>query len=250
METVTLPLQALFDPVDAVPRAIQGRAQVVLSTGADGVCRPRFSGAVIAHPTSMRGTGGDFDKPMHERRIAETAANAKSPKPLKRPSGSRWWAPLPQWVDGSFRSRHCIGRGGAAHCRLAAGPQDHVCLPVFSVMSLSLLPAAVFHTIQAVVAFKRTALAAKHVPDLLVTSVAQLVTEAGPHAKLVFAAIDLFNIWAALLLGLGFSAATGLSKPKGVIFGLVIYVLFAALFYVGLPALAAGAHHGPPGGQP
>ena len=53
----------------------------------------------------------------------------------------------------------------------------------------------------------------------------------------MYTAIDLINIWASLVMGLGFAAASKWSPWKGALFGLFLYVLFAAAFFVGVPGM-------------
>jgi hypothetical protein len=62
----------------------------------------------------------------------------------------------------------------------------------------------------------------------------------------VVQSLDFFNLWGALVLGLGFAAAVGMKQWKGAIFGVFLYVLYAGVFLIGLPALMAGAGPGGP----
>jgi hypothetical protein len=73
---------------------------------------------------------------------------------------------------------------------------------------------------------------------LVPSSLAVFFEMASPGLTRVYKAIDLINIWASLLMGLGFAAASKWSPWKGALFGLFLYVLFAAAFFVGLPGLA------------
>jgi hypothetical protein len=61
-------------------------------------------------------------------------------------------------------------------------------------------------------------------------------------------AVDFFNLWAALLMGLGFASATQLKPSRGLALGLFLYLLFACVAFVGLPAMMAGGPGGPGGG--
>ena len=55
----------------------------------------------------------------------------------------------------------------------------------------------------------------------------------------VLRGVDFFNLWSAGLLGLGFSAATGMSRGRALVFGFVLYVLFAGVVFVGVPGMMA-----------
>jgi len=57
----------------------------------------------------------------------------------------------------------------------------------------------------------------------------------------VLGAADLVNLWSALVLGLGFASASRWSPGRGALFGVLLYVLFAGAFLIGLPGLMAGA---------
>jgi len=61
-----------------------------------------------------------------------------------------------------------------------------------------------------------------------------------PVAARAASSLDFFALWSAALLGLGFSAASGLSRPRGLLVGLALYALYAGVFLVGLPGMGGG----------
>jgi hypothetical protein len=62
-----------------------------------------------------------------------------------------------------------------------------------------------------------------------------------PGAMRVASMVDFFGLWSAALLGLGFSAATGLSRRRGLVVGLVLYALYAGVFVIGIPGIRGGS---------
>ena len=68
-------------------------------------------------------------------------------------------------------------------------------------------------------------------------------------AHLGEAGLDLFQLLAALLIGVGFAAATGMRRRAGLWVGLALFLAFVGVFGLGLPGMMAGGGQGPgPGG--
>lgn len=109
----------------------------------------------------------------------------------------------------------------------------------FTVAALTLLPMAVLHSIELAVALKQVALTPSMIEQLVPTSLAA-VLEGSPKEMRVYKSVDLFNLWSALVMGLGFAAASKWQLWKGATFGLFLYVLFACVFLIGLPGLSGG----------
>lgn len=105
--------------------------------------------------------------------------------------------------------------------------------------SLAMLPVAVFYLLSAVVAFRQDVIAPNQAGKLMVTSLAPFF-EGPPGRGRILGAIDFFNLWSAGLLGLGIAAATKVKPWRGVLDGLILYVLFAAAVMVGLPGMMGG----------
>jgi hypothetical protein len=113
--------------------------------------------------------------------------------------------------------------------------------------AVALLPVAVFHVVEFFAALRQDSLSPKMAEALVPTSVAQLKGGGPPRVQRVLATLDIVNLWSALLLGLGFAAATKWKPWRGALLGVVLYALFAGAFLIGLPGMMA---NGPGGGPP
>ncbi len=111
----------------------------------------------------------------------------------------------------------------------------------FSVAVLSLLPLALFHLIFGVSALRQQALTDLDAKSLVPSSLAAVVPKLSPVWGRVASAIDFFNLWSALLLGLGFSAASGMRRDRALLLSLGLYVMYVGAFVVGLPGWMGGA---------
>mgnify|MGYP002648312532 CR=1 FL=1 len=109
---------------------------------------------------------------------------------------------------------------------------------LWSAAALAMLPIALYHLIFTVCALAQPALTLEQVPDLVPASLAVL-QGLPPKLQPVLRGVDFFNLWSVGLLGLGFSAATGMPRGRAVVLWVVLYVLFIGVFFVGLPGLAA-----------
>ena len=99
---------------------------------------------------------------------------------------------------------------------------------LFTVAALTMLPVAVFHGIEVLAALRARGdhPAGGRDPGALVAG--RVGEQASPGLKRGSTRrIDFINVWAALLMGLGFAAASKWSPWKGALFGLFLYVLFA-----------------------
>jgi hypothetical protein len=119
---------------------------------------------------------------------------------------------------------------------------------LMSVAALAMLPIALYHLIFTVCALAQYSLSQERVPELVPASLAVL-QGLSPKVKKVLAAVDFFNLWSVGLMGLGFSAATGMRKSRALLLCLVLYVLYVGVFSIGLPVLMAGQPGGPRGGR-
>jgi hypothetical protein len=231
MEALTLPLRALLDPVGAIPRAVETRRWLIplllvaiLTAAAGAVIALRLDAARLVIPKMAM--SGELMK-ASEREVNEAIEQAQRVALVGGIARGLMLMPLlvlllsvvlkiAAWLIG----------------RTALFPD------LFTVAALTMLPVAVFHGIEVLAALKLEVITPRVAETLVPSSVNALVGMASPALKRVYGAIDVINIWAALLMGLGFAAASKWSPWKGALFGLFLYVLFASAFLVGLPGLA------------
>lgn len=117
----------------------------------------------------------------------------------------------------------------------------------FTIAAVGALPIAVCHLVYATALWQQDFVTARSAEALVPASLAYLKPMPGA-ARRALAAVDFFNLWSALLVGLGLGKAMGLRAWKGALLGLFLYALFAAAFLVGLPGLVESAGGGGPGG--
>lgn len=111
---------------------------------------------------------------------------------------------------------------------------------LLSAAALALLPIALYHLIFTVCAAAQHSLTAARAEHLVPSHLGAVLQGLSPKMAKVAAAVDFFNLWSAGLLGLGFSAATGMSRGRAVLLALVMYVMFAGVTMIGLPAMGGG----------
>jgi hypothetical protein len=109
---------------------------------------------------------------------------------------------------------------------------------LLSAAALAMLPIALYHLVFTLCAFAQPSLSEARVQDLVPSSLAVL-EGLSPKLERVMRAVDFFNLWSVVLLGLGFSAATGMSRTRSVVLGCVLYMMFIGVVFVGLPGIAA-----------
>ena len=109
-----------------------------------------------------------------------------------------------------------------------------------SVAAVALLPLSVYHLVYAAVAASQIAIIDRQLNGLVPSSLASLAQQAGPGLSRVLGAVDFFNLWSAVLLGLGFAAASGMPRPRAIALGLWLYLLYAGIFQVGIPGMMGG----------
>lgn len=235
MEALTLPLRALLDPVGAIPKAVEARRWfvplllvAVLTAAAGAVIALRLDAARLVIPKMQM--SGELMK-ASEREVNEAIEQAQRVALVGGIAKGLLLMPLLVLLL-------------SVALKIAAWLLGRKALfaDLFTVAALTMLPVAVFHGIEVLAALKLDVITPRVAETLVPSSVAALVEMAPPVLKRVYGAIDLINIWASLLMGLGFAAASKWSPWKGALFGLFLYVLFASAFMVGLPGLS------PPGG--
>ncbi len=233
MQALTLPFKSLVDPVDAVPRAVQGRRWVVpllLLMASSSVAGAIVAQRVDVQPRVVAGLreSGELEK-KSEREISEAVEQAQRLALVTGVAGGLLAVPLVTLL-GALALRFWAWLFGL---KTSFGA-------LFSAMATAQLPFVVLRVLTAVVAFKQQVIVEKRVSSLLMTSLSQWLSVEGVHAKRLLTAVDFFNLWSVGLLGLGLSAAASLTKTKGLAMAVFLYLLFAALMFVALPGLNVG----------
>ncbi len=230
MEALTLPLRALLDPVGAIPRAVESRRWFVpllllcaLTASAGAAIALRLDTARLVIPKLQM--SGELMK-ASEREVNEAIEQAQRVALVGGIAKGLLLMPLLVLLL-------------AVTLKVASWLIGRKALfaDLFTVAALTMLPVAVFHGIELVSALRLELITPRVAETLVPTSLAAVMGMVSPALKRVYGAIDFINVWASLVMGVGFAAASKWSPWKGALFGLFLYVLFAAAFYVGLPGL-------------
>ncbi len=222
---------ALVDPVDGVSRAVEGQRWVLplvflsLSTSLSGAAfalRWDGSPAVVRELASTGELGRISERELAEKvqvkeRVRLVTGVAKGV--FLMPLGVLLVAVVLKFCGWLFGTKAPF-----AKC--------------FTAASVAMLPIAVFHLVFAAAAIRQVGVTDKQMLTLVPSSLAAVMPEVPPKMSRLLSAVDFFNLWAAALLGLGFSAASGMRAHRALILGLILYLAYAGVFLVGLPALA------------
>lgn len=120
---------------------------------------------------------------------------------------------------------------------------------LFSASAVGMLPVALERGLWGLVALLQLGVTEERARHLLPASLGAWVHVQGPKLARLLDSLDLFHLLAALVIGLGFAAATGMRRRAGLFVGLVLFAAFVGVFGVGLPGLMAGGPGpGGPGG--
>jgi hypothetical protein len=122
---------------------------------------------------------------------------------------------------------------------------------LFTASAVGMLPVAVERGLWGLVALFQLGITEERARHILPASVGAWVHAGGPKLARLLDSLDLFQLLAALLIGLGFAAASGLRRRSGLLVGAALFLVYLGVVGVGLPGLMAGAGggHGPgPGG--
>ncbi|MFP2925932.1 YIP1 family protein [Pyxidicoccus sp. 3LG] len=111
---------------------------------------------------------------------------------------------------------------------------------LMSVAALAMLPIALYHLIFTICAAAQHSLTATRAAQLVPSNLGVILTGLSPKMMGVASAVDFFNLWSAGLMGLGFSAATGMSRGRAVILAVVLYAMYAGVVMIGMPAMGGG----------
>jgi len=109
-----------------------------------------------------------------------------------------------------------------------------------SVAVLSLMPLALYNFIFALAAFRQSGLSESAREELVPANLSFFIHDAGPKVSKLLVAVDFFNLWGVVLLGLGFAAASGMRRSRALILAFVLYAMFIGVFRIGLPAMGGG----------
>jgi hypothetical protein len=230
MEALTLPLRALLDPVGAIPRAVESRRWFVpllllcaLTASAGAAIALRLDTARLVIPKLQM--SGELMK-ASEREVNEAIEQAQRVALVGGIAKGLLLMPLLVLLL-------------AVTLKVASWLIGRKALfaDLFTVAALTMLPVAVFHGIELISALRLELITPRVAETLVPTSLAAVMGMVSPALKRVYGAIDFINVWASLVMGVGFAAASKWSPWKGALFGLFLYVLFAAAFFVGLPGL-------------
>ncbi|WP_343073615.1 YIP1 family protein [Pyxidicoccus fallax] len=108
---------------------------------------------------------------------------------------------------------------------------------LLSAAALAMLPIALYHLIFTLCAAAQHTLTEARAEQLVPSHLGAVLTGLSPKMARLASTVDFFNLWSACLLGLGFSAATGMRRSRAVALALVLYVMYAGVTMVGLPAV-------------
>ncbi len=111
---------------------------------------------------------------------------------------------------------------------------------LMSAAAVALLPIALYHAIFTLCAAAQHTLTAAGAPRLVPSNLGVVLEGLSPKMMRVASAVDFFNLWSTVLLGLGFSAATGMPRGRAVVLALVMYAMFAGVVMIGLPSMGGG----------
>lgn len=256
------PLAVLLDPVGAVPAAVESRAwlvplvlAMVLSAAASAAIATRLDTARLVLPRLE--ASGELSK-ASEREIGEQVEQAQRVAIVAGVAKGVFVVPALALLAtlGLWLMSWLVG-GRAAFAE------------IFTVICLALLPGAVGQGITLAAALNQSVIAPKAVKHLVPSSLEVLLVSSGegrsaetsrtpvadreppstasgrvawkPVAReSLLELADFFHLWSALLLGLGFAAATRRARWQAVPLGVVLYFVTVAAVTIGLPGLAAG----------
>lgn len=111
---------------------------------------------------------------------------------------------------------------------------------LMSAAALALLPIALYHLIFTVCLSAQHTVTAARAVQLVPSHLGVLIQGLSPKMLRVASTVDFFNLWSVGLLGLGFSAATGMSRGRALLLALALYAMYAGVLMIGLPGMGGG----------
>jgi hypothetical protein len=110
----------------------------------------------------------------------------------------------------------------------------------FTAAAVGLLPLALAKFLYGLVALVQTSLSEDRAATLLPSSLAFVIHAQSPKLMRILSSVDFFQLWAALLVGVGFASVVGMRRRQGLLVGALLFVAQLGVFGIGLPALSAG----------
>jgi hypothetical protein len=233
MDSITLPFRALLDPVGGVRLAVEGRRWFVpllllcvLTAASGAVIALRLDASRVVIPKLQM--TGELLK-ASEREISEQIEQAQRIALVGGIARGVLLMPLVVLLL-------------AVALKIVAWLTARKVLFVeaFTITALAMLPFAVLHAIELAAALKNPVLTPAMIEGLVPTSLLALKEASGPALTGLFKALDVINLWAALLFGLGFAAASQWAPWKGALLALFVYALFASAVFIGVPGVSSG----------
>lgn len=229
MSTYTLPAKALVDPVTTVPRVIGEQRWLlpllllVVTSIAAGVA---FAARWDAGPDTISGLqrSGQL-MGMTEQDIADKVQLAERTALVGGVASGLFLSPLLVLlvtVALKFAGWLC-GTSGTFKA-------------LFTAASVGFLPLALKNAIVAVSLLRQPAVSADQAAKLLPSNLGAFV-EVPAWATQAATQLDFFALWSVGLLGLGFSAATGMRKGRALALLVLLFVLYVGVVHVGLPGM-------------
>ncbi|MFZ5469983.1 MAG: YIP1 family protein [Myxococcota bacterium] len=237
MVSVIEPAKALIDPLGGVTAAVQARrwflplVALAMATSLSGAA---FALRWDPGPGVLRELGPEASR-TSEREIAEKIEQAGRVRLVAGVAKGVFVMPLSVLLV-AVALKLCGWLFGT-RARFAA---------CFSAAAIAFLPIALYHLVFATAALRQVAVTESQLATLVPSSLAAMKAAVSPEWKRALGAVDFFSLWSATLLGLGFSAASGMRRSRAVALGFLLYVMYAAVFLVGVPGLMASGGGGPP----
>jgi len=111
---------------------------------------------------------------------------------------------------------------------------------LMSAAAIALLPIALYHLIFTLCVAAQHTITVSRVVNLVPSNLGVVLQGLSPKMQRVASAVDFFNLWSTGLLGLGFSAATGMSRRRALLIAVALYAMYAGVFLIGLPGQGGG----------
>ncbi len=233
MASFLLSTRALLFPVDAVPSLVERRVwffPLLLLCGALMLSQSTIAQRLHLEPqvVAKLSTDGELAK-LSEHEIEEAVEQAQRQTLVLGVALGLFGAPLGLLLL-------------AAALRFTAWlmSKKTTFMSCFSAVVVAFMPIAVYHLILAFMAFRQPLLMPAQVPGLLSSSLSPVLSSVPERFKGLLEMSDFFRLWSVFLLSLGLTKAFSMPWLKSLMLGLFLFILFGLLYFVGIPAMAAG----------